>query len=72
MPMIDTVATGKNIKDMATKHGMRAQDIQTVFGFGTPQTVFKWFRGATMPSIDNMVVLAKIFNATVDDILVVI
>ena len=71
MPMIDMKATGDKIKTFANDRGMTARDIQKVFGFGTPQTVFKWFRGATIPTIDNMVVLARVFGVTVDDILVV-
>ena len=49
---------------------MKAKDIQAVFGFGTPQTVFKWFRGVTIPTIDNMVILAKVFDTTIDAIIV--
>ena len=70
MPVIDMKATGANIKHIAADKGMDAKDIQAVFGFGTPQTVFKWFRGATMPTIDNMIILAKVFDTTIDAIIV--
>ena len=70
MPQIDMTATGANIKRIAADKGMNAKDIQAVFGFGTPQTVFKWFRGVTIPTIDNMVILAKVFDTTIDAIVI--
>ena len=70
MPQIDMMATGANIKQIAADKGMKAKDIQAVFGFGTPQTVFKWFRGVTIPTIDSMVILAKVFDTTIDAIIV--
>lgn len=70
MPTIDMKATGKNIKDKMVKKGMTAKDVQTVFGFNTPQAIFKWFRGDALPTIDNLVILANIFGTTMDDIIV--
>ena len=51
--------------------GMTVRDIQDIFGFATPQAVYKWQHGTAMPTIDNLVVLAAVFEVTVDQILVV-
>ena len=64
-------ATGKNIKDMMKNKGMKTGDIQAIFGFNTPQAIFKWFRGDAMPTIDNLVILAQIFDTTMDAIVVI-
>ena len=70
MPTIDMQATGRNIKDKMAAKGMTVTDIQGVFGFHTPQAIFKWLRGATLPTLDNLVILANIFGTTMDDIIV--
>ena len=70
MPTIDMVATGANIKAMVKQNNMKITDVQDIFGFNTPQAIFKWFRGDAMPTIDNMVILATVFNTTIDNIIV--
>ena len=71
MPTIDMVATGRNIVRLREAAGMTVRDIQDIFGFATPQAVYKWQHGTAMPTIDNLVVLAADFEVTVDQILVV-
>ena len=71
MPTIDMVATGRNIVRLREAAGMTVRDIQYIVGFATPQAVYKWQHGTAMPTIDNLVVLAAVFEVTVDQILVV-
>ena len=71
MPTIDMVATGRNIVRLREAAGMTVRDIQDIFGFATPQAVYKWQHGTAMPTIDNLVVIAAVFEVTVDQILVV-
>ena len=70
MPTIDMVATGANIKNMVKTKKMTIAEVQNVFGFQTPQAIYKWFRGDAMPTIDNMIILATIFDTTIDNIIV--
>lgn len=70
-PMINTTATGENINRMRIDAGMTVRDMQRVFGFTTPQAIYKWIHGTAMPTIDNMVILAAMFGVTVDEIIVV-
>ena len=70
IPVIDMAATGNNIMCMRRNAGMTVKNLQDVFGFSTPQAIYKWQRGETMPTIDNLVVLAAVFGVTVDEILV--
>ena len=49
---------------------MTVRDLQEVFGFTTPQAIYKWQRGEAMPTLDNIVVLAAVFGVTVDDIII--
>lgn len=70
-PMIDMVRTGKNIVRLRKKNGLSVKDLQEIFGFTTPQAIYKWQQGTALPSIDNLIVLAAIFDVHIDDILVV-
>jgi len=69
-PVINMTATGKNIVRLRQNAGLTVKDLQDIFGFSTPQAIYKWQRGTAMPTLDNMVVLAAVFGVTVDDILV--
>ena len=71
VPYINTVATGENINRMRMEAGFTVKDMQAVFGFATPQAIYKWIHGTSMPTIDNLVILAAIFDVTMDDIVVV-
>lgn len=71
IPAIDMVATGKNIIRLRKEAGLTVKDLQRIFGFATPQAIYKWQHGAAMPSIDNLVVLAALFGVHIDDIIAV-
>ena len=70
IPVIDMTATGLNITRLRKNAGMTVRDLQGIFGFATPQAIYKWQRGEAMLTLDNMIVLAAVFNVTVDEILV--
>ena len=71
MPTIDLFATGKNISTLRSDAGLSVRDLQDIFGFATPQAIYKWQHGTALPTIDNLVVLAAVFDVAIDDILVV-
>ena len=71
IPAIDMVATGRNIMKLRKAAGLSAREIQNIFGFTTPQAIYKWQHGTAMPTIDNLVVLAAVLDVTIDEILVV-
>lgn len=71
IPTIDTVMTGKNIMRLRDSRGFSVKDLQVVFGFATPQAIYKWQNGTALPTVDNLVILAEMFDVKVDDILVV-
>ncbi|MER2150991.1 MAG: helix-turn-helix transcriptional regulator [Candidatus Limivicinus sp.] len=70
IPVINMTATGKNIMRLRKNAGMTVKDLQNVFGFTTPQAIYKWQRGTAMPTLDNMVVLAAVFGVTIDEIII--
>lgn len=69
-PRIDMVATGANIKKIRISCGLTVKDLQEYFGFEQPQAIYKWQWGETLPSIDNLFALSKLFRVPIDKILV--
>lgn len=70
MPAINMTATGSNIKTLIKAKGIKVTELQNILGFNTPQSIFKWMRGESIPSIDNLVILAHILNVTIDEIII--
>lgn len=71
LPVIDPVLTGANITALRKKAGLSVHDLQEIFGFNSPQAIYKWQNGSALPSLDNLIVLAAVLGVSVDDILVV-
>ena len=63
--------TGQNILRLREASGLSVKELQDIFGFATPQAIYKWQQGAALPTVDNLIVLAAVFNVHMDDILVV-
>ena len=70
-PTIDMIGTGQNIANLRVQNGFSVKQLQDIFGFATPQAIYKWQHGTALPTIDNLVVLAALFHVHVDDILVI-
>jgi transcriptional regulator with XRE-family HTH domain len=64
-------ATGKNIESLRKQKNLSVKEIQEVFGFESPQAIYKWQWGDSLPSIDNLVVLATVFEVSIMNILVI-
>ena len=64
MPAIDMTATGRNIANLRKAAGLTVKDLQDIFGFATPQAIYKWQHGTAMPTIDNLVILAAVLDVT--------
>lgn len=71
LPIINVAKTGQNIADLRKKAGLSVKDLQNVFGFSTPQAIYKWQKGITLPTIDNLVLLASLFSVPMEDIIVI-
>ena len=70
LPVIDMVRTGQNIARLRKQAGLSVRDLQDIFGFATPQAIYKWQQGVALPTIDNLVMLAAVLQVRLDDILV--
>ncbi len=69
-PTIDMAATGSRIRDLRKEHHIKVDDIVSFMGFESQQAVYKWQRGESLPTVDNLYALSRLFGTTIDDILV--
>lgn len=69
-PVIDPVATGANIVRLRQERGLSVRDLQAFFGFEEPQAIYKWQRGQSLPSVDNLYALGSLLEVPMDEILV--
>lgn len=68
-PVLDAKATGARIKELRKIQHLKVEDISQFMGFESPQAVYKWQRGDTLPTVDNLYALSQLFNTSIDDIL---
>lgn len=69
-PVIDPIEMGKNIKKIREEKNISVADLQEILGF-VLQLWFKCQWGQSLPTLDNLVVLAKVFECPIHDILVI-
>ena len=62
IPVINLTATGQNIVKLRKQAGLSVAALQQIFGFSTPQAIYKWQRGTALPTVDNLVVLYVLFD----------
>ncbi len=69
-PVLDLEATGAKIKKLMKQRGITPRQMQLILNFPYVQTIYNWFAGKNMPTIDNLVVLAQVLEVAMDDIIV--
>lgn len=69
-PVIDLIATGNNIRRLRMERGLTVRDLQSYFGFEEPRAIYKWQKGESLPTVDNLYALGVLFEVPMDQILV--
>ena len=70
LPIIDVEATAQRIDSRRIENHLTVRDLQNVFGFSSPQAVYGLIRAKSVPSVDNLVVLASVLHTTLDDLII--
>ena len=69
IPVVNMKQTGQNIIAIRIQRGISVKDLQQMLGFSTPQAIYKWQQGISLPTVDNLVALSAIFSVPIDAIL---
>jgi hypothetical protein len=49
---------------------MKVKDIQEFLELSTPQSIYHWFDGRNLPTIDNLYALSELFHLPVDELII--
>ncbi len=63
------VMTGQILKNNIRKCGYTVREIQKLLNLSCPQPIYRWMRGRTMPSLDNLYMLNSILGTHMEDLL---
>lgn len=69
-PVLNTKKTGARIKELREENNLRIEDIREFMGLESYQAIYKWQSGQSLPTVDNLFALSKLFGTTIEDILV--
>ena len=70
LPVVNMVQTGQNIRQIRKQCGLTVKDLQDIFGFATPQAIYKWQQGKSLPTVDNLYALGALLEVSMNEILV--
>lgn len=69
-PVIQIEKTGKRLRNMRKENGIRVAAVCEYMGGISEQAVYKWERGACLPTIDNLLALSHLYHVQMEDLLV--
>ena len=69
VPVVDMKLTGRKIAALREERGISVRDLQRMLGIATPQAIYKWQRGETLPSIETLAALACILGVHMEELL---
>lgn len=69
-PTLNLKETGNRIHTLRVNSGYTMEEIADYMGFAGPQAVYKWEWGKSLPTVDNLFALSKLFGVTIENILV--
>lgn len=67
---IDTKETGENLKKMLKQKHITVDMVRQFLGFESPQAVYKWLSGKSLPTLDHIYALSKFMEVSIDEILI--
>lgn len=70
IPNVNLSATGKRLRKLRMDANISVEQLQKIFGFNNPTTIYKWESGRCLPDINNMFVLKSLYEVSLESIFV--
>ena len=67
---LDLVRSGQRLYSVMFTNGYSVREVQEILHLSCPQSIYKWIHGTTLPSVDNLYMLSKLFNMHMEELLV--
>lgn len=71
MLVINVKKTGKRIHSSMKRAGFTVEGLQKELNLAAPQSIYHWINGRNLPTIDNLLIMSRLFDCKIDDLLVV-
>ena len=68
--IIDMQKTGEHLKVLCKKHSISVSELQEVLHLKCPQSIYRWFKGESLPTVDHLIVLAHRMKLPVEELIV--
>lgn len=68
---IDQLRTGKKLKTMLESAGYDVKYIQTYLQLSCPQSIYRWYKGKALPSLEHLSALSKLLHVHMEELLVI-
>lgn len=68
---VDKKATGLNIYRLLVCSALTREEVAEFLELTSPRVIYDWMNGIKLPSTENLLNLAKLFNVQVEDILAI-
>lgn len=69
-PTINMKMTGYNLKTICKDKNITIKDIQAFLSLSCVHTIYKWFRGESLPSIDHLYALQELLSVSINEMIV--
>lgn len=69
-PAIDQEKSGIKLKGMLKKAGYDVKFVQEYLHLSCPQSIYRWFKGKALPSVENLCALSRLLGVHMEDMLV--
>ena len=68
--IVDIKKTGAHMKKLFKERNITVNDIRNELGLKSKQSVYRWYYGEAMPTIDHLYTIARMLKVPVDELLV--
>lgn len=67
--LLNRKSTGENIRKLILTSNFSYEDIAEFLQLNSPRVIYEWVNGEKMPSLENFINLALIFNVKLESII---
>ena len=68
--VIDIEKTGKHLRELCRQYGITITEIQNELYLKCPQSIYRWFKGESLPTVNHLIVLAYMMRLPVEELIV--
>lgn len=68
--VIDMEKTGERIKHLSKEKNTSVREIKEYLGLESVQSIYDWFHARTLPTVDHLLALGRLWDIDMENILV--